>query len=327
MNERIRIDRIEFEGIELEQIESVNFDTINVCGLPVPNEEMLTAGAKTMPDRESESLFWFKSNIWVNDHQIHYNPQAFLWNEPWEIEESKLRSRLIEIVKIQAEICGYDFMAVMRADAVTSWFRQVLGNHNGVNNQQLRKATSMLKSVYEGHADLLWVKLPPVADYSHLEILGENLIYDKYCIKHQYSFACVYAKRFRDAVRGLKFENKDIEKSLSEIDGIQEQIRKIAKDHPSESLHSFQCPYCKKYQLTQGFTQIPASCGSNECKRVYSRATTKKSREQPHAVNKKLSLPPKAFAIPKICTGCGKKKVIYRWAHGNLCNDPCGKKR
>jgi transcription elongation factor Elf1 len=278
MNERIRIDRIEFEGIELEQIESVNFDTINVCGLPVPNEEMLTAGAKTMPDRESESLFWFKSNIWVNDHQIHYNPQAFLWNEPWEIEESKLRSRLIEIVKIQAEICGYDFRAVMQANAVTSWFRQVLGNHNGVNNQQLRKATSMLKSVYEGHADLLSVKLPHVADYSHLEILGENLIYDKYSIKHQYSFACVYAKRFDRAVLDLKFVNEGIKKSLSEREDIREKIRKIAKDHPSESPHSFQCPYCKKYQLTQGFTQIPTSCGSKECKLKYDKELKRKTR-------------------------------------------------
>jgi hypothetical protein len=269
MNERIRIDRIEFEGIDIEQIESFHFDTINVCGRVVPSIEMVRAAVKTMPNRDGAILFWFKSNIWVNEHQIHYNPQSFIWNEPWEIEESKLRSRLIEIVKIQAEICGLDFMSVMQANAVTIWFRQVLGNHNGVNNQQLRKATSMLKSVYEGHADLLSVKLPHVADYSHLEILGENLIYDKYSIKHQYSFACVYAKRFDRAVLDLKFVNEGIKKSLSERDDIREQIRKIAKDHPSESPHSFQCPYCKKYQLTRRFLKTPKSCGSKECDLKY----------------------------------------------------------
>jgi hypothetical protein len=54
MNERIRIDRIEIKGIEIEQIESVYFDTINVCGLPVPNKEIMKAIIKKMPDRESE---------------------------------------------------------------------------------------------------------------------------------------------------------------------------------------------------------------------------------------------------------------------------------
>jgi hypothetical protein len=309
MTKRIRIDGIEIEGIEIEQIESVVFNTINVCGLPVPNKEMLTAGAKTMPDRESEILFSAKSNEWVSSHQIHYNPQGFCWSEPWEIKESKLRSRLIEIVNIQAEICGFDFKSVMLADAVTIWFRHVLGNHNGVNMQQLRKATSMLKNVYEGHADLLSVKLPPADDYSHLVILGENLIYDKCSIKHQYSFAYVYAKRFRDAVQDLRFVNKDIEKSLSERDDIREQILKINKDHPSKSPHSFQCPYCKKYQLTQGFLKTHKSCGSKECDLKYDKERQSKTRALKQEA--RLVVFEKGFGgTRKRCINCKKKRYV-----------------
>jgi hypothetical protein len=197
----------------------------------------------------------------------------------------------------------------MLANAVTSWFREVLGNHNGVNNQQLRKATSMLKNVYEGHADLLSVKLPHVADYSHLVILGENLIYDKYSIKHQYSFACVYAKRFCDAVQGLRFENKDIEKSLSERDDIREQILKIAKDHPSESPHSFQCQFCGKYQLTQGLTRTPKTCDSPECNLKYDAVIKCKTRASKRI--DKLGGFDKGFGgTRKHCVGCGQKRVV-----------------
>jgi hypothetical protein len=326
MKERIRIDRIEIKGIEIEQIESVYFDTINVCGLPVPNKEIMKAIIKKMPDRESELLFVLASNDWVYAHRHRFNPQDYHSDVPWEIEELELHSRYIEITKSWAKICNFDFSSVMYSGIVTSWYETVLGNSNGGSIKKRKDVLNKLKNGEEYSS----IKFPPVRDYSHLTILGdrylgENLIYDKCSPSHQYSVTLQFRLRFHKAVDDLMLVNPDIKKSLLEKANILRQLAGIAKAYPSTSLRSFCCPFCGQYQLIQGFNKTPKDCESPKCKRVYSRGTTKKSREQPHAVNKKLSLPHKAFDIPKICTGCGKKKVIYRWAHGNLCNDPCGK--
>ncbi len=281
MTKRIRIEGIKIEGIDIDtQIDSLIFKNMEIDGFNVPTQSVVEAMMNTLPCSQSRILFSLSSNDWVDTHWIIFKPHESHSTEPIVIKEIKLRSRLMEIDKIESEIAGFDFTSVRLCKAIMSWHETLRGNYTGTNIQQLKRAlNSKVKSskVFECHSSS---EFPTVKDYSHLMRLGEHLTPDEYLPCREYLDTSNFIKRFCQTIDDLTIANAEIRKLELEIADIYNQIAIIAESHPLRSLHSFCCPFCGKYILTQTHKmKKPKSCGSPECDLKYDALIKRETRK------------------------------------------------
>lgn len=326
MTERIRInvDGIDFD---VDRI-TAHYRFLSIGGLPVPSEQVLNALMRTIPDTNSRRLFVLASNNWVDYYEPIFNAEYYLPRcDPSAVEEFELRTRLIEIDKNLCEITVFSFNYLRYVKALISWHEALRGNDTSSKHTGRRKQLSSLKKVLKGKITLSSFK--PIIkdnDYQILLRFDERLTLDEYLPCYEYLQAINYRRQLNKTIDYLLLTNQEIRNLVAEMSDIQTKLSSKVEADPLLIPNLFCCPFCKKCKLLIEDVKTPKSCGSSKCQKAYSAATTRKNSNQPHAANKKSSLPPKAFdGISKICTGCGKKRVIYQWIVGNLCKQ-CGER-
>ncbi len=125
-----------------------------------------------------------------------------------------------------------------------------------------------------------------VKDYSHLLRVGKQETPDEYYIRAEYSRAYDYVCRFSKTVDDLAITDSTIRKlNIEEVNIIKEIVTNAESD-PMDLMYRFCCPFCGKHELIEKGKK-PKSCESPECPKAYSAATTRKSSNQPHSLNKK----------------------------------------
>jgi hypothetical protein len=262
-----------------DNVKSLDFMTIEVCGLNIPTNRSVEAMMDLIPDIEPRIIFSAISNSWVDTNQGVFNSDEILLNykatdvilEPSVaklfVKSLNLRSRLIEIDRIEAKISGFDFNSVRQSRAIMSWHETLRGNYTGTDIHKVRTALSKKCKVNKGLANPLSVNFPPAKDYSHLMRVDKQLSKVELWLNCEYLSAWDYMRRFCKAVDDLS-TNADIIKLENEIDDIYKQLATIEENDKLTSIHFFYCKYCKKYQpITNGKT--PKSCGSKECEDKY----------------------------------------------------------
>jgi hypothetical protein len=321
MTQRIRI-----EGIDFERVCSAQINTIEVCGLKVPTEKSCDSMLNILPNVESRLEFIIASNGWVNNNGATYNP-INIYSIPESsifeklnleeknikngVEDIKLLIRLIEIDKILAEITGFDFAFLRRAKALMDWHQTLRGGYTVINQQKLRKALNSISKVLKNPPYPLSFESIPVKDYSHLLRVSKQETPDEYYIRDEYSRAYDYVYRFFKTVNDLAIIDSTIRKLNIEEINIMKKIVTNAESDPMYLLYRFCCPFCGKHELIEKGKK-PKSCESLECTKAYSAATTRKSSNQPHALNKKSKKPDSRWVkidnIPRWCSECEPPK-------------------
>jgi hypothetical protein len=306
-------ERIDSESVVI--IDTFHFNAINVGGLPVPTKEIVTAIMKTLPDIESQNRFMEASNTWFENKYPIYTDDKYIGERDHPaFEEMEIRKRLVEIDKRECEITGFSFNLLRYYKALISWHEELRSNETSSKRVDRLKTLGQLRKVVNDEIPLSSAKMYiKETDYQRLLRFDEQLTIDEILPCYEYLQAINYRKFHNNTIDSLSIKNPEIRSLIAEKTDIKIKLSEKCKADPLFTPRLFTCPVCRKNKFIEKDEKTPNTCKSSKCNKAYSAATTRKSSNQPHAVNKKSEKPISKWV---------KVDDIYRW-----CKSTCGKRR
>jgi hypothetical protein len=281
----------------------MRFDRIEVYGRYIPSLDSINLILSDI-DRESDRFQFIKTNntIWLFGYI--------------DIELRELIIKLSRNYHKQGEVVGEDATEFIKSLAVVNWFAAMAVKMKEGNMQGLKREASEVYRLFKKHDDIELDKPSSKFKFRYSD-LKENFLEHAEALEicRDWYEKTVKLSNLKPELRELIICEKLLIKQIFES-------REKSQNFPFKNQYINICQFCKKY-----FTSYRGgghkTCGSDECERRYSGATTKKNLSQPHEIAKRTKLVKAFDGVRNFCDGCGKRRVLRPLGDENLCKS-CG---
>jgi hypothetical protein len=319
--------------------------SVNIFGIRVPSTESTETILNEWDDENIRKIIML-NNRFLIDHSATFDPE----NSIDTCSDSKAKKVLQIYLDLyhnhrrQCEKVGLSFVLVWRSLVIMRWFDFMLGNSRGSGSKEIGDELSKIinertnENPYSSPSNL-WLKDRPLLDkypeYTEAKLhfitflTITNLISDTDPKMEELKIA-----DFRIAKRLANFANHTRTDYHSFICPIcQEDVNILYSGKDFEPCGSPNCHFCNTLIILPRGKEL-AHCESDYCRKKYSAGTTKNSRSQPYAVERKKAKFSrkdfeKAFDGKRHnCPECnGEKKVLYVFGTKHLCQNCINKSR
>lgn len=204
----------------------------------------------------------------------------------------------------QCRLIGADFPTLWYCFAVVQWFVAVMGYLETPNQSDFSK--DIIKHVNTFKKTGVYIRDGKYTDDKN------NLIRFK-----EYKEAIILIYQFLSITSELSESNQQMKELLIQRDNI---LKDLAKSDSFDPVRI--CRYCFSTFNVRTSSDKWKSCGSPKCKKAYSAATSRKSGNQPHALNKKtVSQWMKIDNTTRWCVTCGKRRLVDAKQVCKSCHD------
>jgi hypothetical protein len=259
-------------------------ETILIYGKQIPSDDTLQLIFAEL--EASEKIHNF---VATNNHYVEHMSRFLTFDIVDGVDSVFTSLKFWFNYEKQCELIGFCFPAVIYAITVVTWFDTIMGYSVYPNKSDAKKNISKRANTFKKTGEYIGIG-------EHSEYKPELNRFD------QYKESSDYLGCFKSRVYELSKTNQQMKDLLIQHD-------EIMKNFNKNSLYDDRyrvCRFCMSVFNVKTSPNGSKSC-SIKCGRAYSAATTKKSSNQPHSVNKKSKQ-----------TDSQWKKIdnIYRWCHG-----------
>jgi hypothetical protein len=280
------------------------FNRFNIKDRDIPSEESIDLILSEI-DNEPERIQFCMSN-----NEVVNNTESLLYpNDEEGNIYLRLLIELVENYQKQHEVIGSNnFILFCQSLVVVNWFAAMVAKMKETNSQKSRKIASKHLALFKS---------------------ADPIEFDNHNKNHEHRYSAL--NRFPEFAESMQFlidwyekasilsnENTELRKLIINEKILIQQIQKKIRD--SKNPYENKCQFCQKiFKSNKGGGH--KTCGSDECKKKYYADTKRKSRSQPHEIDRR-SRPPEAFGGKRnFCDECTKRRQLYQVKGRNLCNE------
>jgi hypothetical protein len=244
----------------------IEIETLEICGIQIPSSETISIVFTQLKTPKKRLNFVRNSNLIVRWMKVRFNPN---------IRDNSLNAheglRLMNNYQARAELLGEDFYPAWYSLAVMTWFGKVLGGIKIINRSDLAKRISKHANSFK-KTDV-YDKIDVGLNFDDLRIFPE--IEQALKTYTKWDYICWQMSKSSQQMKDLLIQSGDIcKEKIKSIDPVVDDYRI--------------CRFCHAVYNVKTSSDRYKSCGYPECKKAYSAATSRKSSNQPHAINKLL---------------------------------------
>jgi rRNA maturation endonuclease Nob1 len=240
----------------------LRFDRIKVCGRYIPSEESINLTWSEIGN-DSDKIEFVKSNNILVYLVENVDPE-----DSDDIKRRKLIKEFVQNYQKQGEVMGKDVTELIQSLAVVNWFAAVFAEMKEGNVQALKKNESKLEKLFKNGKIPLKITAPK---YTYLKELPE------------YKKAFDILVDWYDNILVLWEKDLQIQELMIAEFKIRMEIAENLEKSKNEYLNI--CQFCKKIFLTKRGGGHK-TCGSVDCERRYSAATSRNNRSSPFSTKK-----------------------------------------